>query len=148
MAEYDVRDCCLAYLAKHQERAERLRVDAGAKVVSLIYEVQEAEKAADRLQQDVDALVKKLERYRGMRRVSDRVKNNRVALRDMKLRLREVRAKVRKLRRDWRDAEREQDKYALIVKQLGGVYARVERTWIPGCLVQHEPVFVGLVPEF
>ena len=148
MASYDVREHCLEYLKMHQSRAEGLRDEAAAKVTELDGLLKSASAERDSLTEEVNGLAARVAEFCNVRRVPESVKKWRQELRNAKARKREVCRKIQDMRSDWNKAENLRVKYTLILSQLGGVYAHVERTWIPGCIVQRKPEFTGLIPKF
>ena len=145
---YDVKSCCLEYLRSEELRAQELMRQAAADTVEACNNIQGLKTRRDKLDVDIRRLNEELGRFRGARKVSDAVKRKRSRFRELRRELRKLDAEVR-LETRRRDAdERDRKVYESISHKIGGVYAYVEQTWIPGCFVEHEPVFKNLIPEF
>lgn len=138
---YDVKSCCLEYLRYHQQRAEKLAEDADACRVELNKSLEVTSACEKKVLDELKVLAPKVEKFRNVRKVSDKVKGLRALAGVM-------RREVRRQEREVREADRDVALYDGISHKIGEVYAYVERRWIPGCFVEHEPVFENLIPEF
>ena len=145
---YDVRECCLGYLRYHQQRAERLAADAAASGAELNKSLEAASAREEKVLDELKVLAPKVEKFRTVRKVSDKVKGLRARWRELRHEAGVMRREIRQQEREVREAARDVALYEGISHKIGGVYAYVEQTWIPGCFVEHEPVFKNLIPEF
>lgn len=145
---YDVKSCCLEYLRYHQQRAERMAADAATCRAELNKSLEAASARERKVLDEMKRLAPRVEKFRNVRKVSDKVKGLRARWRELRHEASVMRRDVRRQEREVREAARDVALYDGISHKIGGVYAYVEQTWIPGCFVEHEPVFKNLIPEF
>lgn len=145
---YDVKSCCLEYLRYHQQRAEGLAADAATCRAELKNALEAASAREEKVLDELKVLAPRVEKFRNVRKVSDKVKGLRVRWRELRHEASVMRREIRQQEREVREAARDVALYEGISHKIGGVYAYVEQTWIPGCFVEHEPVFKNLIPEF